>query len=1777
MSSSPSNAPPAAALAVEEKRRLVARLLREKAAAQSHPLSFAQQRLWFLEQIGSGSAYNMRMAFRLQGPVDLPALERALSEIVRRHASLRTVYGAVEGEGRQYVRPARTISLEPVDLVRFPPETREAELDRLLSDLSTRPFDLAQDPLLRAHWLRLDREVHLLLLIVHHIAGDGWSLSLLQRELFTLYEAYAQGLPSPLPELPIQYLDFAVWQRKTLQGEALAAHLAYWKARLAGAPALLQLPTDRPRPDEPSYRGNTARLRIGRETTQALLGLSRSSHATLFMTLLAAFYVLLSRYSGQDDIVVGTPFANRTRRELEPLIGFFVNTLVLRADLAGNPSFLEFLAQVRETTREAYGHQDLPFERLVEELQPERNLSHNPIVQVAFALLGFGDLDAERGESTGWSLPGGLHAGAFPIDAKMTHVDLEFHLSETEGEIAGVCFYSTDLFDAGTIGRMIGHYGNLLAGIAADPARPIAELPWLDAAERHRLLVEWNATAALPADRCFHQIFERQAALHPDAPALVFEAGCMSYRELNQRANQLAHHLRGLGVGPEIQAGLCVERSPEMIIGLLGILKAGGAYVPLDPGYPGERLAFILEDAEVPVLVSMERLAACLPARAARTVCLDRDAPALAECRRSDPEPLAGPGHLVYVIYTSGSTGRPKGVLVEHRGLCNVALAGTRMFGIGPGDRVLQFCSLNFDGSAFEIVLALGSGATLCLGTRETLAPGEPLREFLERHAVTFAALTPSTLAALPAVSLPALHTLCVAGEACPGALLERWTANRRVFNLYGPTEAGIWSTAAPCPAGTAAAPPIGRPIDNVRVYVVDRFMQPVPIGVPGELCVGGVGVARGYSRQTALTAERFIDCPFDGGRLYRTGDVVRWRADGNLEFIGRTDDQVKLRGFRIEPGEIEAALLECSEIREATVLLREDPPGPPRLVAYVTVENGGQRGVAEHLEQWRSLYRDVYGQALRADRAASPFEGWNSSYTGEPIPETEMLEWVEHAVAEIRALQPRRILEIGCGSGLLLSRLAPECELYFGTDGSEEALEPIRRSQAMRDHPGRIELAQCLADDFTGIEAGAFDAVVLNSVVQYFPCVDYLLRVLDGALRSLRPGGFVYLGDVRHHGLLYAYHASVQLHRADDGLARARLRESIRQHLLDEEELTLDPALFRALPARWPRIRGVRIALERGRAHNELTRFRYLAVLQTEGGGASTAAAPLDWQDWRRNRPDAGEIFRRLAEERPEVLALADVANARLRTEGRLLRWLESGPGETVGQFRKQVPDAGIDPEELWNPPPELPYSVSITWAASGTVDAVDVVFRRRTAPGTGFDAVPATCTACRDWPSYANHPLLGKWQRALTPVLRKHLQQRLPDYMVPASFLLLDRMPLTPNGKIDRKALPAPGATAVAARFERPGTPAEAALAAIWQDVLGIGRIGIHDNFFELGGNSILAVQVINRARQADFALAVKDLFRHQTVAELAAAVASPPESGPVPAAAATVLSPAESRGSRPPIFCAPGIEGDTAYLFPLARQLAPEQPFYGLPAHGLDGLGEPCTGVELQAARHLRAIRGVQPQGPYWLAGHSFGGLIAFEIAQQLLRQGEPVAGLLLFDAWAPHLVAEVDASGWDEIRWLAELGGILTQGGEAGRARVREALTHVPAEQRLPRFKEWLETEQVLPANSEPRRLQGMMRIFQANMRAAYRPEDPRKLPIGLFLAEGASPQTAEMDRQDPTRGWRRHALGEIDLVRVPGHHSTLLSAPHTAGLARALAACQARLLARYRTGQPSRPS
>jgi amino acid adenylation domain-containing protein len=1464
------------------------------------PISFAQQRLWLINQLEPNSpAYNVAAALRLSGSLDLPALRDSLNEIIRRHESLRTCFLALQGQPVQVISPSLTIPLIAEQVEATTELERQEKARQQAQQEARRGFELSKLPLLRVRLLRLGESEHILVIVIHHIVSDGWSMGVMVREIGALYEAYSAGRRSPLEELALQYADYAVWQREWLQGEVLEEQMRYWRVQLEGMSELMEMPVDRARQAVADYRGEQKEVKISKEVSEKLREVSRREGVTMYMLLLSVFKVLLYRYSGQEEVVVGTPIANRRRGEMEGLIGLFANTLVVRSKVRGGMRFDELMKQVKEVTLGAYEHQDVPFEKVVEELQPERSLSYNPLFQVSFVLQNT-PMEPLR--------LAGLTLTPFAITTGTAKFDLWLSLEETRDGFKGCFEYATALYEEETIERMKQHYVRLLEAVTCDPHQSVSSLPMLSDQERHELLVEWNDTGRqYRQDYCIHELVEQQARLTPDKVAVVYQEQSLTYDELNRKANQLARNLLDLGVRPSDIVAIFTDRSLEMVISIFAVLKAGAAYLPLDPVCPDQRLAFMLADSQAAAVLTDSRLLGRLSLSEGKLICVDTQWPDIATQSPENLPALATPESVAYIIYTSGSTGNPKGALISHYNVTRLFDATQEMFNFDDRDVWTMFHSYAFDFSVWEMFGALLKGGKVIVVPYEVSRSPESFYEMVIEQKVTVLNQTPSAFRQMMRVDEAkckemSLRVVIFGGEALELKSLRGWIERRgdekpQLVNMYGITETTVHVTyrrlrREDVEGGRGSV--IGRGIGDLQVYVLDGEQEIAAVGVAGEMYVGGGGLGYGYLGRAELTAERFIPNRYSergGERLYRTGDLGRYMRNGDIEYLGRIDHQVKVRGYRIELGEIEAALSQHPAVENTVVLMREDMPSDKRLVAYVVQKPDAcdsqvidAEWETEQVSQWAQVFDGTYSEPTTHQDGDFNITGWNSSYTGLPIPPEEMREWLNQTVDRILSLRPRHVLELGCGTGMLLFRIAPTCVEYWGTDISKAALDYIEDHLSEAENLlTPINLLQKRADDFDGIEIAGFDAVILNSVVQYFPSIDYLVQVLEGAVNAVRAGGSIFVGDIRSLPLLEAFHASVGLHQSPPSFSKTQLRQRIEKHLAQEGELLIDPAFFFALKEHLPMIGDVQIHLKQGIYQNELNKFRYDVILQI---APETHPRPDPMRiDWQEQRMTPQKLRQLMAGEKPEAIEIKGVPNARLTSEVNILNWLasEGGP-ETVGEMRKALKamaqgDA-IDPGDLWALSSDLPYLIEIRWSDSAPLACFDATLRRRSSDKqTSATYWPAAIHkktgAIKPWSYYANNPLRGVFARKLVPQLRKCLQERLPEYMVPASFVLIDSLPLTVNGKIDLRALPALDATRpeLATAYIAPRTPVEQAVAGIWSEVLGIKCIGVQDNFFELGGHSLLAIQMISRIRDlCKVEITLRSLFETPTVEGLA-----------------------------------------------------------------------------------------------------------------------------------------------------------------------------------------------------------------------------------------------------------------------------------------------------------------
>ncbi len=1435
-------------------------------ASLERPVSEGERALWFVHQTAPDSpAYNIGFSARVRSAVDVDRLRAAFESLVRRHANLRTVYPSRGGEPIAVERAD-----SPADFAVEEAGGRPDEALRLaVAEAFHAPFDLEEGPLARMRFWRGQAGDGWMSFTVHHAAVDFWSLLVLVDELGAIYS----GTSLPVPGRA--FADVARQKAELLAGPEGERQWAYWLGELAGDLPVLSLATDRPRPAYSTYRGSSISFSLGPDLARGLKDLARAEGATLHATLLTAFAALLGRFAGQEEVLLGSLSSGRTAAGFAGTVGYFVNPIVLRARLAGEPSFREALRRTRRSLLGALEHPDVPFARIVERLAPARDAARGPLVSAMFVL----QQPHRAKESVPFLLAqegarmrlGGLEMESVAFEERQARFDLDLMMAESDGDLAGFLQYSTDLFDRETAVRLAGHFRTFLEGIVRGPDLPLAGLPLLRDEERRRIVADWNRTATPLRRECVHHLFEARVADGPDRIAAADGREEVSYRELDRRANEVAERLRSLGAGVGTTVALMRERGVGMLAAVLGAMKSGTAYVPVDPALPAERIEYLLADSRASIVVSERGI--------------EKSGAVEGERRAPTPEDLA------YVLYTSGSTGQPKGVEVLHGAVVNFLDAMRRSPGLTADDRLLAVTTLSFDIAGLELLLPLAVGAKVVIASREDATDGAKLARLLETSGATAMQGTPATWQMLLRAGWRGDGRLKVL---CGGEPLTRRLANEllarvvEVWNLYGPTETTIWSARERVQAGTGPVP-IGRPIENTTLHVLDRHGEPVPIGVAGELVIGGAGLARAYRNRPALTAERFVPDAFaadPGARLYRTGDLARYLPDGRIECLGRLDHQVKVRGYRIELGEIEATLASHPLVRQAVVTLRDDAP-EKRLVAYVepaglAAERSAQ-GEAQ-VREWRSVWQETYGQPARGADPERNVVGWNASDTGQPIPEAEMKEWAEDSVGHALATSPGRVLEIGVGTGILLFASLPRVRSYTGIDFSAGALDYVR-SRLSTEAQSRVTLLERPADDLSGLEDASFDALVVNSVVQYFPDAVYLRHVLEGALRVVRPGGAIVVGDVRSLPLLPSFHASVALAQAAASVPRSRLARRVERRIAQEEELLLDPAFFRGLPG----VSRVEIRPRRGRVANELTRFRYQVTIHVGAGAVDRLA--VEWEDARGSSLES--VAARLERERPERLALVGVTNPRLAAARLTVAWLAGGEGpESAGAFRDWVaarPVAGIDPEALVRAAEERGYRARLSWARHDAGGAFDVVLVRT---GSRGEDLPVAWPESEAPAALANDPLAGKLARRLVPELRRHAAAKLPEWMLPSAYVLLEKPPLTPSGKIDRKALPAPDSERpeLEAAYVPPRGEAEERIAAVWREVLGLERVGVHDSFFDLGGHSLLLAQVhVRLARTFERPLALVDLLAHPTISALARFLTEGPSRDPTPAGTA------------------------------------------------------------------------------------------------------------------------------------------------------------------------------------------------------------------------------------------------------------------------------------------------
>ena len=1405
-----------------------------------YPLAPPQEGILFhhlLKEQGV-DAFVLMMLLSFSSKDSLEVFIRALQKVVNHHPILRT---AVLWE--RVPRPVQVVYRQAILPV------MEMVLDR-----GRDPLDQIRE-YMRPEWRRLNpREAPQMrlqvapdsngnewyaLLQVHQLVCDYDSLEIMIREVIADFDSRMQQ--------PVELVPYRDYVARVLANARMYDAEAFFKKKLSDI-------------DEPTVPFGLSDVLAGRgqlDEVREMLepGLAKRiraqalhlsvSIATMFH---AAWALVIARTSGRDDVTYGTVLPDRPLGGGKQIVGMATNTLPLRLRLRGvTCQELAWRAQQELSELMSHRHATLSVAQQCRGLDESHFLFS--------ALLSYRhcehDLKVELRGVDGVTILAARVGSSYPLMLLVDELSEGFALTaQTDWRIAS--------------NRVIGYINtamrSLMDALEEAPQTPALSLPIMPESEWHQVIVSFNPpSTTYPQNHLIHEIFEEQVERTPEAVAVVYEGQTLTYAELNTRANQLARRLRDRGVGADQRVGICLERSLEWVVGWLGALKAGGAYVPLDPSYPAERLRYMMEDAAPRVLLTQGRLRARLPPTQVQVIALDEDFGAMVdegECNLSRNS--LQPTHLAYVIYTSGSTGAPKGVMVEHRNVVNLIHWYCKEFQLRQGERCGCVAAVGFDAAGFEVWPGLSVGATLVLASSQVGRDVERLVSWWAAQELHVSFLpTPIAEWAFSRQQYPRnLRILLVGGDrlhSCPVG------ARFRLVNNYGPTESTVVASAGEMSTEDLH---IGRPIANTQIYILDSLLQPVPIGVAGELYIGGAGVARGYLNREELTRDRFVRDPFSAaaqGRMYKSGDVGRWRADGTIEYLGRNDQQVKIRGHRIELGEIEAQLLQHSQIKEVIVLAREDKPGEKRLVAYVVADSSSPE--VSHLERTAKAganmvkqRRTPYEETDSTGPAAPSFVGWNSSYTDQPIPELEMHEWLASTLESIQSLQPKKVLEIGCGTGLLLQHVAPRCATYFATDVSTTTLEHLR--QWIRGQPAlqHVQLLDREASDLQDLPAGAFDTVVLHSVVQHFPNIEYLVAVLQEATRLLGPGGKIFVGDVRHLGLLPMFHSAVQLDKAVGSLSVERLKRRISQAVAEERELVIDPRFFEALCQRLPRLSVADVQLKRGLGTNELTRYRYNVVLGTDEEKDTSEV----WEtlEWPTDVQTVAQMESALREHRWGGVRLCSVPNQRLARDAAAQRLIETSEEQleasTLRHQLSQLQFDAVDPETFWELAQSHGYGVQVRWDIGGPLGSAEVRLLDH-ARSNQIPRVPSKQQeAMKPWVAYANDPSESSFRRKLITQLRDHLKGRLPDYMIPSAWVVLKQLPLTMNGKVDRRALPVPqNRPEELNEYVAPRTDLEMVLAEAWTQALQVDRVGVRDNFFELGGHSVAALRLAARIR--------------------------------------------------------------------------------------------------------------------------------------------------------------------------------------------------------------------------------------------------------------------------------------------------------------------------------------
>ena len=1734
------------------------------------PLSYTQQRLWFLYQLDPlSSAYNVPMAFHLKGPIKYKILQESIRIIVQRHEILRTRISYSGGIPRQTFDEDFQIPISIILLESICESTSNFNISAFINNEVQTPFDLSSPPLLRIKLIQIASEEHILIITMPHIVSDGWSMGIFLQELEVIYNSLLFNKQPELSELSIQYSDFSQWQQSQFQAAEFEKQKNYWNNKLSGELPILNFPIDHSRPNIQTFCGAHKSFTLPNRLSTELRQLSRKEDCSLFMTLLTGFVLLLKIYTNQDDFIIGTLISSRNVSVLENLIGPFVNTLALRIDINDNLSFKELLENIRKVAMEAYTNQDVPIDQIINHIGLQRDPSRNPLYQTMFIM-----------ENPQTSTPNlfGINFTPLDIEGAGSTLDITLSITDTNNNLQGDFEYNTDLFDAETINRMLVHYQTILEGMVANPDQRVEEVPILSEAELQLQLIDWNnSKQEFPQDKCYHELFEAQVKQTPDAIAVSFDDSALSYQELNFRSNQLAHHLQSLGAGPDVVISLLAERGIDLLTAILATFKAGSAYCPLEPLHPQARILQILQQSKSHLVLASKKFETTLsqvveniPINERPSICYIED---LLQIPQSEDNLSIDvtPRHLAYVIYTSGSTGSPKGAMVEHRGMVNHIYAKIDALQLTQADIIAQTASQCFDISVWQFLSMLVIGGQVrIISDSVTRDPRELLFQ-IDQGKISILEIVPSLLSAILDIlestssnqTLTALRWLILTGEALQPELSRRWLNQYPqipLLNAYGPTECSddvshykIYQA----PSEDKIRTLIGRPISNTQLYILDKTLSPVPIGVYGQLYVGGVGVGRGYLGDPVRTSEVFIPDPFSreaGSRLYKTGDLAKYLPDGNLDFLGRIDHQVKIRGFRIELGEIEAVLQKHPGVHECLITTQEDESKNKHLVAYIVPNSKNVNSNENNNEQiaaWRETFNSNYNENATSDDFRLNTSTWNNSYDNQPFSDDEMEEWASSIANQIIDLNPKRVLEIGCGTGLILFRVAQVSEEYWGTDISEKALNYIQ-SKLSDQEKQKIHLSQRDANNFHDLDADSFDCVILASVTQYFPSNEYLLQVLENAIRIVKPGGFLFLADIRNLNWLNLYHTSVQLFQSIDSISNKQLNNLIMNRIYKEKELLIDPCFFQKLRQHFSKISNVQVNLKKGEFKNELTKYRYDVILHIRKENPFTT----DLLNWENEDLSEEKIRQLLSSTNKKSIGISNIPNAHLYNDA-IANDLIKNENEQISasQIRTKISnlqDSGIDPELLQKIAAELSFKFTATLSKFDTDYTFTAIFIKENSQSvlediTFIDLNQSTVNT-EPWSQYTNNPLQVYESDALTPQLISYLHQALPEYMVPSCFVYFDKFPLLSNGKINLEALPKFNRETLLTRDlnEEPRDITEQKLTKIWMDLLSTSYVGKRDNFFEIGGHSLLAARLTAKIeKEFGQKLSLNLIFLNPTIEKLAEILRGKELSNTFsPMIALQVGS------TPPPFFCIHAIGGTVFEYRLLSKYMGIDQPFYGIQTLLNSGKTESNLSIEKMASFYIESVLSIQPHGPYNLGGWSLGASIAFEMAHQLSLTGEKVASLILIDGWAPIQKNKPVDPILDENEMITQISSRVNQ---------QENRRNLCNQQN---FDNSIKNSEMLTFNNSDSDLLHSGEFIELIYKVKthylalqkYLPKYKYNDSIYLFLAEEG------INIENPTLGWNELVSGKIHIEKVPGDHYSIFNEPNVQFLARLLKQC-----------------